>query len=73
MKAYRIRTTDGQWYIHRLHGSQFVSFVSSKDRYYAESFGENVGEWVALFGGMVVGELEFVETGSDFIAADGEG
>ena len=34
----RIATADGRWFIHRLHGVCYVSWVSAKDKEEAERF-----------------------------------
>lgn len=43
----RIATADGRWFIHRLHGVCYVSWVSAKDKAEAERFpSERSHQWL---------------------------
>jgi hypothetical protein len=44
-----LRTVDGKWYVYRLHGAVFVSWVTAKDRHQATLFQlPNVNQWKTL-------------------------
>lgn len=43
----RIATADGRWFVHRLHGVCYVSWVSAKDKAEAERFpSERSQQWL---------------------------
>jgi len=56
-----IRTKDG-WYIYRLQGALFVSFISEADKANADFFPvDKVEAWLELLTDMTGKELEAVE------------
>ena len=45
----RIATADGRWFVHRLHGVCYVSWVSAKDKEEAELFPAELGQqWLEI-------------------------
>lgn len=56
-----IRTKDGEWYVHKLRGTVYISWVQKKHREHAEIFpADNIEKWVKLLSDMTGLNLEVV-------------